>query len=90
MAKTSGFTWLELSLTSFNGSGYADMSSAGAFLDSYRAYKLWKGKNEAVMLLDEYWQSALVVAEALVKYSDGAGHVPNYNNWKAFNNFRRR
>lgn len=86
--KTKGYEWLELSVISFNGSGYADMSSPGAFLDSYRQYKLWKRMPNAVALLDKYWWSIMKVAEHLVENSEGAGRIPSQRRWQKFNDFK--
>lgn len=88
--KTEGYEWLEHSLVSFNGSGYADRTDAGSYLDSYRAYKLWKNLPEAVVLVDKFWQPALSLAAYLIETSDGPGRLPSQSNWRRFNQFRLR
>lgn len=77
--KTTGSEWLYHSLMAFNGSGYADREDAKDYLDSYRAYKLFRKEAEAVKLLDEYYDDMLPDIEKLLKKTDGAGRVaPEY------------
>lgn len=71
--KTHGLTWLEHSLTAFNGSGYADRTNPEKYVDSYIIYKLWKRKPEAAELARQYYQVLLPLAEHFIATSEGAG-----------------
>ena len=82
--KLSGYAWLEASLISFNGSGYADRRSPQVFMDSYLAYQQYKHRPYGMTMADKYWNSGLVVAECLIAESEGAGRVPSYRALKEF------
>lgn len=90
VVKTTGLTWLEHSLTAFNGSGYADMSSGEAFLESYIDYKTWKHKYEAVELAKQFYEPALALTTHLVETSEGASHEPSEKNMNKFNKSRNQ
>ncbi len=75
--KFDGFPWLELSLATFNGSGYADRSTPESFLESYLAYKTMKKHHYGMEMLTKYWGSALIVATHLVEDSAGPGRHPS-------------
>lgn len=85
--KTTGYTWLEHSLIAFNGSGYADRSSAEAFLDSYRAYKTMKRDGRALSILEQHWFDALAPAFDLVTTSLGPDHTPAEGRLKEFKKY---
>lgn len=77
--KTEGLDWLLLSLASFNGSGYADMSSSQSFLDSYVAYKSLRQKKQnrqAVILAKVYRVEALEMLDTMLAHTKGAGRKP--------------
>ncbi len=74
--KTTGLRWLELSIVSFNGSGYANRDSAEAYLESYIKYKQWKRKPEAVKLAEQYYHSVLPLAEHLLEAVYPTTHKP--------------
>lgn len=90
-AKTEGLTWLEYSITAFNGSGYRDDTSPEAFMESYIDFKKWKKQDTAVQLAVTYYQAVLPLAKHLVEESDGASTTPNpkqYQKWLAFRSLR--
>ena len=80
--KTTGLNWLELSIISFNGSGYANRTNAEAFIQSYIDYKDWKRKPEAVKLANKYYHSVLPLAEHLLPSQPN--HVANAKNYQKF------
>jgi hypothetical protein len=85
-AKTEGLEWLYLSLASFNGSGYADKSSPESYIESYVAFKRMKKVQKAVDMVRANYDSAIQMAESLVKARD-AGHVPSQKNYNKFMEF---
>jgi hypothetical protein len=82
--KLEEYDWLEASLTSFNGSGYADRRSAGQFMDSYLAYQQWKKREYGIKMADKYWGAGLTVAVALISNSEGPSRVPTYRKLSEF------
>jgi hypothetical protein len=84
--KTQGLEWLYLSLASFNGSGYADKSSADSYVESYIAFKRLKKQTKAVDMVRSNYDSALNMAEKLVHARD-AGHIPSQKNYDKFMEF---
>lgn len=84
--KTSGLEWLELSMASFNGSGYADKYDANAYVESYKAFKTMKNDQYALELLDKYPSAPFGYAVELVHAKD-AGHTPSTNNLKKFSHY---
>ena len=87
--KTSGLDWLGYSIAAFNGSGYADRSTAESFVDSYIAYKLWKKKPEQAQLAKQYYSVAVDIAQSYVDRIY-AGHVPSDKNLQRFHDFKKR
>jgi len=64
--KTEGYVWVEYSLIAFNGSGYADRTSAESFLESYIDYNKWKNRPNAVELAHQFYVPLLALAEQLL------------------------
>lgn len=85
-AKTEGLEWLGHSLTSFNGSGYADKTSAEAYLVSYIEYKSWKKDHKALDLVNKHQIEALSISEHMLNAKD-AGHIPSKRNLKKLEQF---
>lgn len=85
--KTSGYKWVEYSLTAFNGSGYADRESGETFLDSYIDYNNWKHRPEAVRLANQFYQPLLVLAEQLLP---SEVRKPSNKNWAKFQASRNK
>lgn len=83
----SDFPWLEASLISFNGSGYADRTSAQTFMDSYLALKTMHDDHYALTQLDKYWQSGIVVAEHLVGLDEPTARYPSSSSLRKFSKF---
>lgn len=75
-SKTEGLEWLSLSMSSFNGSGYADKATPENYVASYTAYKTWKRDRRALRLLADYPDVAYSLACRLVLARD-AGHTPS-------------
>lgn len=86
-AKTEGLEWVQHSLTAFNGSGYADMSTPETFLESYVTYKRWKKRPDAVELANMYWNSLLPLAEHLIELGNGPTAPRSVKGYKKFNTF---
>lgn len=86
---TDGVEWLYLSMASFNGSGYADKSTAQSYLDSYTYYKAWKKDKRAVEIVRKFPDEALTFAEKLM-HSKDPGHTPNNKFYKQFLAFIER
>jgi len=63
---TKGMDWLEHSMASFNGSGYADRTSAKSFLNSYLSYKWTKRDNYAINTVDKSYKGAMQIARKLM------------------------
>lgn len=81
--KTQGIEWLYLSMASFNGSGYADKTSPGHYIASYRAYKRMKKDAYAVGMVDLEKETALEFASKLVDAAE-PGHTPSENSLRKF------
>ena len=86
--KTTGLEWLYHSMTAFNGSGYADKSSAEDYYSSYICYKAWRKDEQAVKLVRQYQIEAMTIAEKMLQAND-AGRQPNQKSLDKFNNFKR-
>lgn len=84
--KTSGLEWLELSMASFNGSGYADKHDAQSYAESYIAYKTWRNDKYALWLLEKFPTAAYGFATELVHAND-AGHIPSKKQRDKFGQF---
>lgn len=84
--KTEGLEWLELSMVSFNGSGYADKHDANAYAESYKAYKRWKRDKYALELIDRYPTVPYGFAVEQVHLQD-AGHTPNEKRLNQFKEY---
>ena len=63
-------------LISFNGSGYADRTPAGRFMDGHLAYQHWKRREYGMTAADKFWGAGLTVAMTLIKTSDGPSQYP--------------
>jgi hypothetical protein len=87
---TEGLEFIQHSLMAFNGSGYADMSSGTAFMDSFRYYVAWKHRFEHVKLIDDYYTPLLTLAEHIVETSEGAGRTPSQRSLDKFQEFRSK
>jgi len=74
--KTSGVVWLGHSMAEFNGSGYADRTSADAFLKSYLSYKWMKRDNYAINTVDSSYKAAMRIAHKLMT-AKLAGRTPS-------------
>jgi hypothetical protein len=85
--KLKQYEWLEASLISFNGSGYADRRSAEQYMDSYLAYQQFKDRPYGMTMADRYWSSGLVVAQVMIDTSDGPSRRPSYYSLKAFSKY---
>lgn len=81
--KTEGLEWLYLSMASFNGSGYADKTSPGHYLASYRAYKRMKRDHYALGMLELEPSYAQEIAEKMVNAAP-PGHVPSEKGKRKF------
>lgn len=87
--KTSGLTWVEHSLTAFNGSGYADRTDSRKYLDSYIDYNSWKKRTEAVRLAKEFYVPLLSLAEHLIETSHPTKQ-PSVKGWSKFEKYKKR
>lgn len=77
MAKTEGIEWLHHSIMAFNGSGYADMSSPEAYLESYIYYNKAKNRKKAVALAQVFSTEILPEIANLLSKTNGAGREAN-------------
>lgn len=84
--RTSGLEWLIHSMNAFNGSGYADKATPENFVESYRAYNLWRKRDYAIGLVDEYPEQAFEAAVRLCSARD-AGHTPTLKNLAKFSRY---
>ena len=84
--KTSGLEWLELSMASFNGSGYADKYDAQSYVDSYIAFKTMKRDNYALGIIEKFPTAPMGFAVELV-HANEAGHRPSEKQMKKFRKF---
>lgn len=87
--KTHGLEWLYLSMASFNGSGYADKTSAKNYLESYIVYKAWKRHPEAIRLAKFHALEALEFADKLYQANE-PGHIPGHKQWASYQAFKSR
>jgi hypothetical protein len=85
--KTTGGEWLYMSMASFNGSGYADKSSAQHYIESYRAYKMMKKHHQAINTLNVHQEEALLFAEKLASDSVDSKYEPSEKNLRKFHQF---
>lgn len=85
--KTEGLEWLQHSLISFNGSGYAQRDSGKSFLDSYIKYNEWKRRQRGVELANKYYYAVLPLAEHLKDCVSETTHKPNAKNYADFLDF---
>lgn len=85
--KLEDYLWLEASMNSFNGSGYADRTNAQTFMSSYLAYQMFRGREYGQLMADKYWQAGLEYAEFLVSEGNEPAMIPNYRNFKEFSLF---
>jgi hypothetical protein len=85
--KTSGIEFLQHSLGSFNGSGYADMRSATTFLDSYIAYKRWDGRNDIADLAAANREKLEPFIAGVIERTHGAGRRPSQKALSRFSEF---
>lgn len=88
--KTSGLQWLELSIISFNGSGYADRNSGEEFIQSYIDYKNWKNKPDQARLAEQYYHAILPLAENLLEAIYPTSHKANEKNYHKFDLYRKQ
>lgn len=86
---TQGLEWLQHSVATFNGSGYADMESVDDYIESYVAYKALHNKNEAVLLIHKYVNEIKPTVEHILKVSLGAGRKPAPKNIDRVNAYRK-
>lgn len=86
--KTAGLEWLIHSLSSFNGSGYADMDSPEAFLESYSSYKGMKKQSDAVRLAQIYKPEAIIVLRELLDRTYGASRYPSQDRFVEFESYK--
>lgn len=80
---TPELDWLQLSMASFNGSGYADKYDANSYAGSYVAYKNWKKDAKALSVIAKYPTAPLGFAEELVHAAEPK-HVPNPKRFAEF------
>ena len=80
--KTEGLEFLYLSMSSLNGSGYADKSSPLAYAESYVKYKMWKKKITHAQLALNNWEETLQFAEHLCNAK--TGNQPNSKMYQKF------
>ena len=83
---TTGLEWLNLSMSSFNGSGYADKSTPETYVASYIGYKTWRKETDAVNLILDNKDYALYLGEHLC-FARDAGHYPSQRNLNKFAKF---
>lgn len=74
---------------SFNGSGYADKSTAEAYLDSYKYYKAWRKEENALELVKAHPIESMFFAEKFMDSRD-PGHTPSDKNMNKFEAFKSR
>lgn len=84
--KTTGLEWLELSMASFNGSGYADKYDANSYIESYIAFKTMKRETYALEVIEKFPTAPMGYAVELVHAND-AGHTPSEKNLNKFRRF---
>ena len=84
--KTSGVVWLGHSMAEFNGSGYADRTSAELFLKSYLAYKWMKHDNYAINTVDKSYEGAMQIASKLMS-AKPAGRRPTQKRLENFSKY---
>ena len=70
--KTEGLEWLFYSMSAFNGSGYANKDTAQDYYESYKMYKRWRKKLDAVRLAEVYEVEALTFSEKMLESVDVA------------------
>lgn len=80
---TSGLEWLELSMASFNGSGYADKYDANSYVESYIAYKTMRKDTYALSVIEEFPSAPFGFAVELV-HAGPAGHTPSQKGFQRF------
>lgn len=78
--KTNGIEWLYLSMSSFNGSGYANKTSPESYATSYVYYKYWKKLPEHAQVALDNWNDALVFGGILCDARDGREPTEKYMN----------
>jgi hypothetical protein len=86
--KTSGTEFMILSVSAFNGSGYADYTSTEDYIDSYVKYKQWRGKPQDAMQADANRELLRPFVDNLLATSYGAGRTPALKRLEAFKNFQ--
>lgn len=86
LPKTEGYTWLEHSFNSFNGSGYANRDSAEEFVESYIDYEKFKKRSNGVELANQYYVPLLAMADYFIEESFPIKTISD-KNWQKFNNF---
>ena len=86
--KTEGLTWLEHSISAFNGSGYADYDSPEAYLDCYIDYQRWKKNPQGAKLATEYYHAVIPLVEHIVNNGHRGGHTPSDYAINKFSVFR--
>lgn len=84
--RTSGLEWLELSMASFNGSGYADKFDANSYIESYIAFKKMKHDKYALEIIRSFPTAPMGYAVELVHAND-AGHTPSEKGFKRFSRY---
>jgi hypothetical protein len=85
--QTKDSNFLKASFNEFNGSGYADRTSAVDMIDSYIDYSNWRGRFENAELAKECYNELKPMAEHLIATSHPAKTVSKKFMDK-FNTFR--
>ena len=65
--KTSGYQWLEHSISAFNGTRYCNRTDGESFLESYIGYNQLLGREHAVKLANQHWKLILPLCEDLAE-----------------------
>lgn len=87
--KTDGIEWLSHSMAAYNGTGYADKTSAQTFLDGYLDYCGWKKRAKGIILIQEHPDEAMELAERLVE-ARPAGREPSRIQRNKFDKYLHR
>lgn len=85
VSKTQGVEWLYLSMSSFNGSGYANKTDGETYATSYVQYKMWKKLPTHAQVALNNWDEAIQFGNQLCEAKDG--HRPSDKNYKKFIDF---
>ena len=76
---TTGLVWLNHSLRSFNGSGYAKKDNAEEYLTSYIVYKMYKGNPDEALLAADNYEYGLKIADKMLLAKNAGKYTSQFN-----------